>query len=108
MKNSIISHENNSYLKQCLNLTIQQVEEIVRSNVNSNHPFKIFFLFKACSLNKEAIGNFDFEKNEIVFSFIGKNEKHISPIRKNGPTLPHFPFEIYKYTLLRELTKDKL
>lgn len=108
MKNSIISHENNSYLKQCSNLTIQQVEEIVRSNVNSSYPFKIFFLFKACSLNKEAIGNFDFEKNEIVFSFIGKNEKHYSPIRKNGPTLPHFPFEIYKYTLLRELTKDKL
>lgn len=106
MKNSVISHENNSYLKQCSNLTIQQVEEIVRSNVNSNYPFKIFFLFKACSLNKEAIGNFDFEKNEITFSFIGKNDSHTSPIRKRGPNLPDFPFENYKYTLLRALTKE--
>ena len=32
MSGSIISHEDKDYLKQCSNLSIQQVEEILRDN----------------------------------------------------------------------------
>ena len=105
MSGAIISHNDKTYLKQCSSLSIQQVEEILKDN--SFKDEKVFFLFKICSLNKEAIGNFDFNRNEISFTILKQNVSLKSFIRKCGPNLiPHFPFENYKYTLLRVLTKD--